>query len=98
MAFGVWLIVWATIGCLTILRHYTLRLQLAWSRNSPLHAQPFLDDAVARVLLKRQGGQYAFVHRPLLDYFEDTPPEVFSNVPTLQRTVNVTAKAPPEEA
>lgn len=66
-----WLVVWAATGGLTILRHYTLRLLLARRRTFPLDARQFLDDAVARVLLKRQGGGYSFIHRRLLDFFAD---------------------------
>jgi hypothetical protein len=64
-----WLVVWATNGGLTIMRHYTMRLLLAHTHTFPLHAQRFLDDATARVLLRRVGGGYSFVHRRLLDYF-----------------------------
>lgn len=67
-----WLVVWAATGGLTILRHYVLRLLLAHSHTFPLHTRRFLDDARARVLLRRVGGGYSFVHRRLLDYFADT--------------------------
>lgn len=70
--FGGWFIIWAATGGLTILRHYTLRLLLAGSHTFPLHTRRFLDDASARVLLRRVGGGYGFVHRRLLDYFADT--------------------------
>ena len=67
-----WFVLWLATGGLTILRHYTLRLLLARSHTFPLRAQRFLDDACARVLLRRVGGGYGFVHRRLLDYFADT--------------------------
>lgn len=67
-----WFVLWASIGGLTILRYSILRAQLARSHTFPLHARCFLDDAVARVLLKRQWGGYAFIHRRLLDYCADT--------------------------
>lgn len=44
------------IGGLAISHHYTLRVLLARRRTFPLEARRFLDDAVARALLKRQGG------------------------------------------
>ena len=66
---GSWLIVWVAAGGLTILRHYLLRLLLARSHTFPWQARSFLDDATARVLLRRIGGGYGFVHRRLLDYF-----------------------------
>jgi TIR domain len=34
-----------------------------------LCAQVFLDDATSRILLRRIGGGYSFIHRRLLDYF-----------------------------
>ncbi len=64
-----WLVVWAATGGLTILHHYLLRLLLARSQTFPWKARRFLDDATARVLLRRVGGGYGFVHRRLLDYF-----------------------------
>jgi hypothetical protein len=66
-----WFVIWTATGGLTILRHYILRLRLASSHTFPLHARHFLDDVTARVLLRRQGGGYGFVHRRLLDYFAD---------------------------
>ena len=68
-----WLVTWAATGGLTILRHYLLRLLLAQGRTLPWRARRFLDDATARVLLRRVGGGYGFVHRRLLDYFAAPP-------------------------
>jgi hypothetical protein len=34
-----------------------------------LRYSPFLDDATSRILLRRVGGGYAFIHRRLQDYF-----------------------------
>lgn len=67
--FDGWLILWSAMGGLTLLLHYTLRGLLAGSHTFPLNARRFLDDACARVLLRRVGGGYSFVHRRLLDYF-----------------------------
>jgi hypothetical protein len=71
LAVGSFLLVWATIGGLTILRHYVIRLLLARSHTFPWHAQAFLDDATARILMRRVGGGYSFIHRRLLDYFAE---------------------------
>lgn len=65
------LIVWGVVGGLTILRHYIIRLLLARSHMFPWCAQAFLDDATSRILMRRVGGGYSFVHRRLLDYFAD---------------------------
>src|SRR5262249_24769447 len=53
------LLIWATIGGLTILRHYVIRLLLARSHTFPWCAQAFLDDATAHILLNRVGGGYS---------------------------------------
>ena len=63
------LLIWAAVGGLTVLQHYIMRFLLARSHTFPWRAQAFLDDAVARILLRRVGGGYSFVHRLLLDYF-----------------------------
>lgn len=53
------------------IQHYTLRFQLWQSHLFPLKAVSFLEDATARILLKRVGSGYSFIHRQLLDYFAD---------------------------
>ncbi len=35
----------------------------------PFRLVPFLDYAIERILLRRVGGGYMFVHRTLLEYF-----------------------------
>lgn len=66
------LIVWAWLGGVTVLRHFVIRFLLAHFRTFPLHAQAFLDDTTARILMHRVGGGYRFVHRRLLDHFADS--------------------------
>ena len=68
------LLVWVTIGGLTVLRHYIIRFLLALSQTFPWRARAFLDSATAHILLKRVGGGYSFVHRRLLDYCADAYP------------------------
>jgi hypothetical protein len=41
---------------------------------APLRYATFLDHAAARVLLRRVGGGWVFVHRLLLDYFAGLAP------------------------
>lgn len=70
--------IWAFFGGLTVLRHYVIRWHLARSRTFPWRAQAFLDDATTRILLRRVGGGYSFIHRRLQDYFADVagpPPQ-----------------------
>ena len=52
-------------------RHYILRFWLSRSSIFPWRATLFLEDATARMILRRVGGGYSFVHRLLLDYFAD---------------------------
>jgi len=58
---------------LAVLRHYIIRFLLARSYTFPWHAPRFLEEATARILLRRIGGGYSFPHRLLLDYFADLP-------------------------
>jgi hypothetical protein len=61
-----------TTGGLTVWRHCTIRFLLWHSQTFPMRAPHFLDDSVARFLLRRVGGGYIFSHRLLLDYLADT--------------------------
>jgi hypothetical protein len=67
------LLVCASRGGLAVLRHYVIRLLLARSHTFPWHAPRFLEEATARILLRRVGGGYSFPHRLLLDYFANLP-------------------------
>jgi hypothetical protein len=51
------------------LKHVILRLWLIWNGSTPWTYVRFLDHAADRVLLRKVGGGYAFIHRMLLDYF-----------------------------
>lgn len=53
-------------------QHYILRLWLASSGSLPWRAIPFLQDATARILLRRISGGYIFTHRLLLDFLADS--------------------------
>jgi hypothetical protein len=71
-------VMWALSGGLTVLRHYVIRWLLARRRTFPWRAQQFLDDATTRILLRRVGGGYSFIHRRLQDYLVDAavpPPQ-----------------------
>jgi hypothetical protein len=58
-------------GGLATFRHYTIRSLLSRSHTFPMRAPQFLNDATARILLRRVGGGYSFVHRLLLDHLAD---------------------------
>lgn len=59
-----------------ILQSYLVRLLLARAGLTPLRYAAFLDHAADRVLLRRVGGGWVFVHRLLLDYFAGLAPGV----------------------
>jgi len=42
---------------------------IVWNNSAPWHYAAFLDDAAERILLRKVGGGYTFIHRYLLDYF-----------------------------
>ena len=82
-------------GGLASLRHYVLRFLLWRTGAVPWHYVPFLDYAAERILLRKVGGGYIFLHRLLLDYFaaQETAP-VF-NEPTEHRQASTPAPVSP---
>jgi hypothetical protein len=57
-----------SLGGFAALRHYMLRWLLARGGQLPLNLVPFLDYCTERILLRRVGGSYLFVHRLLLEH------------------------------
>jgi hypothetical protein len=56
-------------GLAAFFQHFILRFWL-WRTNClPWNLVPFLDEATERLLLRKVGGGYIFVHRLLLEYF-----------------------------
>jgi hypothetical protein len=51
--------------------HFTLHFFLSLRGDLPWDLIPFLDRATERLLLRKVGGSYIFVHRLLLDYFAE---------------------------
>ena len=51
------------------LKHFALRLSLVRNGSIPWNYVKFLDDAAERILLRKVGGGYIFIHRMLLEYF-----------------------------
>jgi transcriptional regulator with XRE-family HTH domain/energy-coupling factor transporter ATP-binding protein EcfA2 len=68
-AIGGGLFGWALSGGWAVMRHFALRWLLHRKHIFPWHAQIFLNNATARILLQRVGGGYSFIHRLLLEYF-----------------------------
>ncbi len=65
------LVICAYNGGLAVLRHTLLRLLLARTNTFPRQAAAFLEETKVRILLRRVGGGYSFIHRLLLDYLAD---------------------------
>lgn len=59
-------------GGYACLSHFALRFVLWRSGLLPWDLTAFLDDAAKRVLLRRAGGGYTFIHRLLLEHIADT--------------------------
>lgn len=56
-------------GGFASIKHITLRTFLCYAKSTPWNYPNFLDYAANRLLLRKVGGGYIFVHRLLLDYF-----------------------------
>ena len=56
-------------GGYAFLHHWALRVVLWHANCAPFHYVRFLDYAAARILLRKVGGGYVFIHRLLLEYF-----------------------------
>ncbi len=56
-------------GGAAYIQHITLRLLLWRARSLPWHYVRFLDYATERILLRKVGGGYIFIHRLLLEHF-----------------------------
>jgi transcriptional regulator with XRE-family HTH domain len=63
------LILFLLNGGYACLQHLILRLVLYRQGVIPWHYVRFLDEAADRLLLRKVGGGYIFIHRLLLDYF-----------------------------
>ena len=56
-------------GGVVCLKHLVLRLQLIRNGSTPWNYVKFLDYAADRILLRKVGGGYMFIHRMLLEWF-----------------------------
>jgi hypothetical protein len=65
------------------LQHFILRFWLWRTNNLPRNLVTFLDDAAERLLLRKVGGGYIFIHRLLLDYFAALETPTLAKEPTL---------------
>jgi GTPase SAR1 family protein len=77
-----------------VVQHFILRLWLWGTGLFPWNAHQFLDDAVARILLRRVGKGYTFTHSLLQDCFTDLD----SGLPiTATHLANQPLASPPSE-
>jgi hypothetical protein len=56
-------------GGSAVAKHVVLRYLLVRENSIPVHYVEFLDHAAERILLRKVGGGYAFIHRMLLEHF-----------------------------
>jgi eukaryotic-like serine/threonine-protein kinase len=63
-------------GWAAVLQHYTLRLFLWRSGVFPRDIAAFCDYCAERILLRRVGGGWIFIHRLLLEYFAELDDDV----------------------
>jgi hypothetical protein len=76
-----------------------LRLLCALCGYAPWRYARFLDYAAERILLRRVGGSYIFVHRMLLEYFasvEIAEPQPATSNPAIPTNDNLTSKQLPD--
>ncbi len=82
-------------GGIACIKHVMLRVLLWQARSLPWNCVRFLDYATERILLRKVGGGYIFVHRLLLEHFASlaTPlPEDASSVSARSDSSPVTSK------
>jgi hypothetical protein len=60
---------WASGGGRAYIKHVVLRFLLWHAGSTPWNYVHFLDYAAERILLRKVGGSYLFIHRLLLEYF-----------------------------
>jgi hypothetical protein len=56
------------LGWTEVIKHYTLRLVLFFDGSMPLNYVRFLDNCTDRILLRRVGGGYIFIHRTFMEH------------------------------
>ncbi len=56
-------------GGTTLIKHIALRFLLAYNSILPIRLISFLDAMAERIILRKVGGGYIFIHRYLLEYF-----------------------------
>ncbi len=75
------------VGGYAFIRHFTLRFWLWQAKCLPWNLVLFLDEAAERLLLRKVGNSYIFVHQLLLDYFATLDESLFSKDTGTKRNV-----------
>jgi hypothetical protein len=60
---------WIVFGGRAVVQHYALRFILWRKDYLPWRIAPFLDYCAERILLRKVGGGYIFIHRLLQEHF-----------------------------
>lgn len=55
-------------GLVAVIKHYVLRFALFLDGSMPLNYVRFLDHSTERILLRKVGGGYIFIHRTFMEY------------------------------
>ena len=64
-------------GWADVIKHYILRCVLALDGSMPLNYVRFLDHCVDRILLRKVGGGYIFIHRTFMEHMANIDPSTF---------------------
>lgn len=80
-------IVFLYFGGAAILHHVLLRLFLSHYKIFPLRIVSFCDEMTNRILLRRVGGGWIFIHRYLLEYFASLHQESESNKDSIRTNI-----------
>jgi DNA polymerase III delta prime subunit len=65
------LLVLVRAGGFAVFQHIALRFLLWWAGYAPLNYARFLDYCAERIILRKVGGGYIFIHRLLMEYFAE---------------------------
>ena len=75
------------LGLGTFIQHFLLRFLLWQSGLLPWKLVPFLDEATDRLLLRKVGKDYLFIHQLLLEYFAMQELQTASGTPLSHESV-----------
>ena len=65
-----------------VAKHYILRLLLFLDGSMPLNYVRFLDHCAERILLRKVGGGYMFIHRTFMEHMAQIDPDALAKETT----------------